>query len=730
MSKLIKWVLGIVAGIVVLVVLAVIIVPMVVDPNDYRGQITDAVKEQTGRELKLDGDLSVSVFPWAGVRTEGLSFSQPAQIGGDMLSVDTAQIRVKILPLLGSRVEVDTVILKQPTVRIITLPDGTDSFAGLAGGDSTEPAEEDEDAGAAPGVVLQGLEITDGTVVYDDQQAGSRYDVTGFNLVTGSLLEGDLAKVKMSGKVSDSSSPDPIEFNLDTRASINPDTLEIMVKDLQSQAIQGAQSLEFGFDELAVQQGQQLKLLGLAAAVTIEERTFDISAPEVKLDNEQDTASMAVLKVVSDDLNMSLSDVNVRNLSGDLSASGKLTLPAFNAAQLLSDMAIDYPTADDTALTAVGLNAAFQAGTNSAKVSNVELLLDDSTLAGDIAISDFEKLAVEFDLTLDKLNADRYLAPADPSTVEPETGTGAEALAIPMDAFKDVNVNGQFTAEQFIISGLEMNNIDVKIESTDTSLTITPKSDMYDGGLLGAIAYAEEGDRATLKIDQTIDLVNLTPLLSDLEVSDQLSGIATLNLDIEVSEENGEQSNNGTIKLLARNGAIKGVDIKKILDSVSSKLSAGSKEDATGTGTENEETRFAEMSGTFYLNNNRLTNNDFSMRAPLFRVNGKGMIDLAAETIDYSVGVSIVASSEGQGGAELKDLAGVTIPIKFSNNLYEPSYSLDMGALLGNIAKQKLRDKKSEFLKSKIGGDVNVSTDKDNGKDLLKGLFRKKKKDN
>jgi len=721
MPKSLKWVLGIIGGIALIIVLAIIIVPIVVDPNDYRDQITGAVKEQTGRELKLDGDLSVSVFPWAGVRTEGLSLSQPAQIEGDMMSVDTAQIRVKVLPLISSRIEVDTIILKQPMVRLITLPDGTDSFSGLASDDAPEETVAEDEGSSALGVVVQGLEITDGTVVYDDQQAGSRYDITGFNLVTGNLLSGDLAGVKMSGKVVDSSSPDAIEFNLDGQASINPSSLKVLVKDLQSNLTQGAQSFEFGFDELDIQQNQQLNLLGLALAATVEKRTFNISAPKVSLNMEQQSASMAALNIVSDDMNMSLSEVNVNDLSGDLSASGKLNLPAFNAAKLLSDMAIDYPTADDKALTAVGLSAAFSAGTNSAKISDLALKLDDSTMAGDITISDFETMAVQFALTLDKLNADSYLAPDDPAAVEEEkeAGTGAEALAIPMDAFKDVNVNGQFSAEQFIISGLKLNNIDVKIESTDSTLTITPKTDIYDGNLLGGIAYVEEGDKATVTIYQAIELVNLTPLLTDVDVSDQLSGIATLDLDIQVNEADGKQTNSGTIKLLVKNGAMKGVDIKGILDSVSSKLGAGNKDDASGAGNKNDETRFAELAGTFYLENNRLTNNDFSMSAPLFRINGEGVIDLAAETIDYP---------EGQGGSQLDDLVGVTIPIRFSNNLYEPSYSLDMGALFGNIAKQKLKNKKSEFLRSKTGVDVDVSTSKEQGKKLLKGIFGKKKK--
>jgi len=85
----------------------VIILPNIVDPNDYREELSAIVKDKTGRDLSLDGDLEISVFPWLGVKTQGLSLSQPEGIEGDMLSVATAQLRVKFAPLLSKKVEVD-----------------------------------------------------------------------------------------------------------------------------------------------------------------------------------------------------------------------------------------------------------------------------------------------------------------------------------------------------------------------------------------------------------------------------------------------------------------------------------------------------------------------------------------------------------------------------------------------------------------------------------------------
>jgi len=63
MGKLIK----IIVGLLLLIVVAVVVAPLVIDPNDYREQIQSAVKNKTGRDLLINGDLSLSVFPWVGV---------------------------------------------------------------------------------------------------------------------------------------------------------------------------------------------------------------------------------------------------------------------------------------------------------------------------------------------------------------------------------------------------------------------------------------------------------------------------------------------------------------------------------------------------------------------------------------------------------------------------------------------------------------------------------------
>ena len=58
-------ILGILVGAVIAVIALVLLaVRLFVDPNDYKPRIAAAVKNATGRELKLEGAIKLSVFPW------------------------------------------------------------------------------------------------------------------------------------------------------------------------------------------------------------------------------------------------------------------------------------------------------------------------------------------------------------------------------------------------------------------------------------------------------------------------------------------------------------------------------------------------------------------------------------------------------------------------------------------------------------------------------------------
>lgn len=705
--KLFKWLGGLVAILVAVIILAIVILPNVVDPNDYRDELSSLVKDKTGRDLTLAGDLELSVFPWLGIRTEGLSLSQPEQIGGEMLSVETAQLRVKLLPLLGKKVEVDTVVLEQPMVTLVTLKNGVDSFSGLSG-DDAEPVDSEDSGQAAVALAIQGMELSNGKVVIDDRQAGSRTELSELNIVTGNLLGSDLASITASGKMKDSATPDVTSFELTANAKINTDTFAVNMADLNANVLQGEQDIELVIASFDFTDSSEISISNLQAKVN---GPMAVSAAILALNASLDkqVATAQSINAEFENVKAQISNFKVTQFIDKPSASGALSVPSFDATKLIKTFEVDFEPADSDVLKAVAFTADFVGGLDGASLKNLVLDLDQTKLTGSASIANYEKPSVKFDLNMNEIDLDRYLPETD-EAAEEEAVSGGEALAVPMAVFKDINANGSFKAQKLTSGGVSLTDIDVLVESTPGNVTITPKAKLYDGEIDGAIAYQEQGDTSRLKVKNEIGIVQLGELLDAADVTDQLKGLGSVLVDLVVTETNGVQSNEGTIKLLAKNGAVSGIDMKKILGQASSafelynKFSGDDKpKEVEVEGEKDDVTEFADLVGTFFVKDFLVTNDDFKMTAPGFGVTGKGQFDLAKETLDYAVNIAIAEGLGGALGEQLKSLSGKTIPVRCRGSFEAPVCLPDTKALYSLYLSSKLDSKKGALLSEKFG---------------------------
>ena len=98
------------------------------------------------------------------------------------------------------------------------------------------------------------------------------------------------------------------------------------------------------------------------------------------------------------------------------------------------------------------------------------------------------------------------------------------------------------------------------------------------------------------------------------------------------------------------------------------------------------------------------------MLSPLLRLKGAGTANIIKETINYKLGVTVVGSLKGQGGATDDQLSGLNIPLKVTGTFAKPKFGLDTsGALKSKLdaekkkLKQKAKDKLKEKLEGKLG---------------------------
>ena len=78
---------------------AVVVLPMVIDPNDYKPQIVEKAKQQLGRDFAIEQDLKLSVFPWLGIETGGVRVGNAEGFKAESFAeIDQLGLKVKLLP--------------------------------------------------------------------------------------------------------------------------------------------------------------------------------------------------------------------------------------------------------------------------------------------------------------------------------------------------------------------------------------------------------------------------------------------------------------------------------------------------------------------------------------------------------------------------------------------------------------------------------------------------------
>ncbi|HEX9911550.1 MAG TPA: AsmA family protein, partial [Desulfatiglandales bacterium] len=75
--KAIKWIVGIVVGLIVLVIALLLIVPQFIDIQKYKPEIEKQAEQATARPLTIGGDLRLSLFPWAVIGLSDVHLGNP-----------------------------------------------------------------------------------------------------------------------------------------------------------------------------------------------------------------------------------------------------------------------------------------------------------------------------------------------------------------------------------------------------------------------------------------------------------------------------------------------------------------------------------------------------------------------------------------------------------------------------------------------------------------------------
>jgi AsmA protein len=625
-----KFLIGI-AVVVVVLIGAAIAVPFLVPVEQYKGRIEAEVTTRTGRAFHIEGPVSLSLLPTLAVELNQVSFAgPPGARTAEMARLGKLELELKPWPLLSGKVEIDKLVLREPHIALEVDAQGRPNWvlenqaAQAPAQPAPAPAEPAGQQGAGlPELRFGEVELVEGKVSYFDARSGVSHEV---NRVNVELLATDLSQ------------PAVIKGNLVFRD--RPVTIDSRVDEPRGLIETGASKLtaaiagdlvSIRFDG-ALQNGQG----GPGARGAL-----DLNAPDLR--------NLAAWATGNDPGALPLQNASV---TGTLEADG----------QRVALTGGTYKAGDIEATGNVGLGLAGPRPRIDAVLSLARLHLDQylNQPGGSAAAQP----------------APEESQPAAPPAPQPEAD-GWSTKPMDFSGLRKVDADVKLALAGLTVKGVDIGASDVAVLLDDGRLKTTMgETALFDGTISGQVNADAAAAVPALGLEFRINGVQAEPVLTRFADFDKLAGTARAVGSLKTagaSERAMVEALNGQGAVTFTNGAIKGINLAAMVRNV------GAAFQGQAVGNEPQQTDFAELGGTFTIQNGVVRNDDLRLLAPLLRLDGAGTVSLPPKTIDYRLQPRLAATIEGQGGQ--KDVTGLSVPVLVRGSLNNPSFAPDVAGL-------------------------------------------------
>ena len=637
--------LGVLAGALAALLCAALLgVWLLVNPNAYKGRIVAAVKESTGRELRLPGDIKLSLLPSVALELGPASLGNPPGFSDEpFLSFTHASVRVRLLPLLRKRLEVARIEVDGLDLRLLKQPSGRGNW-------QTEPAQQakaDADHTEAVRALesLANIRIQNGRVTYEGNT------VEKFNLETGSLAADRHIPVSLAFDATRAPSGEQLSLTAKFDISEDVDRTHLLFK-----AVNASGALKTSSDSGPAKGELSTPLLSLSVAQQ------SITAPAF-------TLSYAGAHLTGSALATHILD--------DLNVTGSLTLAPLVPREFAPRLSMALPkTRDPKALSQLSAAANFAYDSKAMSLSQLQMRLDDTQIQGNLKLLAGDTDVFQFDIAADQIDLDRYRAP-EVAAASRESSSPTQ----PAKSDKPLEVSGTLTIKAAQFARLDLANVRVAVAMKDQVTHLAPIEAQIDGGRSsGEITLDNRGPTA-LSMEGQLTGIDMTRLLANTGGKGRLSGRGTLNLKVTAHGATVDamlKTMNGHLDANLADGALEGIDVGYEIKLAQALIDRSAAPPADSTG----HTPFQAFKLSAQITNGIAETRDLTIVSQAFKVAGQGRANLPTKGIDFKLLASIVTAPT----------RNTDIPLKVTGTYVDPTVRPDIEAVAKDQLKQKLQD--------------------------------------
>ncbi len=701
MIRLLLILIAIVAVLIGGVAAAVHFVPSSV----YKDKIETAAEAALGRDVVIDGDIKLSIFPKITASAGQTTVANPEGFGSsNFASMTELRAAVKLWPLLSRNVEIDEFILVDPKLSLIQLANGENNWTFSA--ETPKETTPDNSPSAPSGVSakLGDVRLINGDLTYDDRKTGQKHTLEKLNIVIKlPQIDGPLG-VKGDGVA------DGLGFDINANVAnlqnlidgISTPVTADFNTDLAKTNIDGNITLGdvIGLDIQANANVGDLPALAKFLNVEIPAATA-LGQASVKAKVGGQVGALSLTNVIfnhNSDL-LKLDFTGGANVGDNITFNGDLDFNAPNLRALAKTADVTLPEGD--IYRAFTLKGTTSGSLDSVSLSNAKLSFDDIIGDGEMRLNlAGAKPKLTGTLNTNLIDATKYAA-ASGATQQPaqkqKTSEGWPDAPLDLSPLKAVDVDLKISA-----AGLKFQGIDIgKTALNTTILNGKLIADLTETSLYGGKGTAKiiaDASAATPKVQMVASLnaLNAAPFLGAVANFDKIEGLGGFNITLDgtgntMSSIMSSLSGSGAFKF--DDGAIKGLNAAQLMRSASDFLKTGTMPTALSA---EQETDFTEFAAGFNIANGVASTQDFNFITPGLQIPGKGELNLGARTLSLSM--------FPKSGDKSLGINGFAPPIKISGGWNNLSVGLDQDWLKQQLT-QQLTNEAGKLLEKELGVD-------------------------
>lgn len=552
MLRALKIFVMIILTLIVLLVGAVFAVTRLIDPNDFKPEISAAAREQANLDLAIPGNLAWTFWPWLGIEV-GRTEVRVADEEELFAAFDQVRTSIAVMPLLRGAVELSGLHLDGLELNLIETAAGGNweriGPQGEAAAEEGSPAQADSAALDLP-LSIPEVTLSNGNVRYVSSLDGSDIRIEQLNISADNV---SLSKA----------------FPL--RASLRYQDQADMRIDLAIATELGMQLEKnlFRLNQLVVD-------ATIAGATTLPLQIHARQSIEAALDEDRISIRDILIEAAG---TRTTGDIALTQLSGKPLFRGALSVAPFDAnAALRAIGEAPIETSDPAALKKISVEMTFSGPENSILLDPLVIKLDSSTIKGLAGISDIDTAAIRFDLSLDQLVADGYLPPDEEEvTTEEVTVASTDSLLpplsseplLPLEDLRALKVNGVFNVGVLQLEGLDARDFRLLMRADGGLFELVEANGQLMAGTVKSEASLDaRSDNPVISFSAATKALQIQPIMKMALDDDLFTGLLDMTVKFN-SNGNSEQAlaenGVGSINMNLSKGTIRGMNLNNAL---------------------------------------------------------------------------------------------------------------------------------------------------------------------